>query len=167
MNNGAEALERELIGDLLTLGERFADEEFSAELYRALTNNVWRKEGGPSGELSLSWSRAEELVNDLRTGQGQSALTLAQTGGEGEISDLVRGELARLGWRAHALDTARSHPAHLAQPESPPPPEHGERHAPVDDSVDWEELAHEEADRAAGGAASRGATRDGDTGATE
>ena len=142
----AETLERELISDLATLGERFADEEFSTELYRALTNNRWRKSEGRE-HVSLSWSRAEDLVNELRERFGEPPLTLAQTGGEGEISDLVRGELEPLGWRAEALDTSRRDEEHLTHPESPPPPEQGERQAPVGDSGAWEREAHEEAER--------------------
>ncbi len=86
MNEGPTALERELANDLSTLGERFADEEFSTELYRALTNNVWRKAGGPDGHVSFSWGRAEQLVNDLRAHLDQAPLTLAQTCGEGDVS---------------------------------------------------------------------------------
>lgn len=156
MSERAELLERELVEDLASLEERFADEEFSTELYRALTNNAWHKDDdGPDGHLSLSWGRAEEIVNELRARGGQSSLALAQTGREGEISDLVVEELARLGWRARALNTSRHDSEHLSQPEAPPPAGQGERRAPVGDSSEWERLAHDEADRTAGGAASR------------
>ena len=147
MGGSAETLERELVLDLATLAERFADEEFSSELYRALTNNKWRNERAPEAHVSLSWNRAEELVNELRARVGEAPLTLAQTGGEGEVSDLVSGELGRLGWRADPLDTSTRDAAHLTQPESPPPAEQGERQAPVSDSSEWERRAHEEADR--------------------
>ena len=146
MTRNAEILERELANDLATLEERFADEEFSTELYRALTNNAWSKEGGPEGRVSLSWSRAETFVNELRARQGGEPLTLAQTGGEGEVSDLVAAELAGLGWNADALDTSEHDPAHLAQPESPPPAEQGERDAPTGEETQWEAVAHEEAE---------------------
>jgi hypothetical protein len=144
-----ELLERELVEDLARLEQRFMDEEFSSDLYRALANNVWRKVGGPAGHLSVSWGRAEEIVNELRAGAGEPPLTLAQTGGEGEVSDLVAGELSRLGWTGQPLNTARHDPQHLGQPESPPPADHGERMAPVEDAGEWERLAHEEADRPA------------------
>ena len=146
MTGSAEILERELANDLTTLEERFADDEFSTQLYRALTNNAWSKEGGPEGRVSLSWSRAETFVNELRARQGQDALTLAQTGGEGEISDLIASELGRLGWSADELDTSRRDPAHLTQPESPPPAEQGERDAPTGEEGEWEAIAHEEAE---------------------
>ena len=145
MTTPAEGLERELVVDLEGLQERFSDEEFSSELYRALANTVWRKEGR-AGEISLSWNRAEQVVNDLRARRGESALELAQTGGEGEVSPVVAEELTRLGWNAAPLDTSRHHRAHLAQPESAPPADQGERQAPVSDSDDWERTAHEEAD---------------------
>ena len=146
MTGSAEILERELANDLATLEERFADDEFSTELYRALTNNTWTKDGGPEGRVSLSWSRAEMFVNELRARQAQDPLTLAQTGGEGEVSDLVATELGRLGWTAEELDTSRRDPAHLAQPESPPPAEQGERDAPTGEETGWEAVAHEEAE---------------------
>lgn len=140
-----EELEQELVRDLEQLAERFADEEFSTELYRALANNVWRRDGGEGG-ISLSWRRAEELVNDLRGRHGQRRLELAQTGGEGEVSELVRDELGRLGWSARPLDTDRHEPQHLESEESPPPREQAERMAP-DDRGDWEREAHREAEQ--------------------
>jgi hypothetical protein len=141
-------IERALARDLDQLGDRLLDEEFSTELYRALANRRWRKDGGPDGAVSLSWSRAEELVNDLRARRGREPLELAQTGGEGELSDTVEGELGRIGWRSEPLNTARHDEAHAAQPaESPPPADSGERHAPVEDPGGWEREAHREADR--------------------
>ena len=142
-------LTRELTSDLETLGDRFADEKFCTALYRALARTTWNKKGGPDGHVALSYSLAEDLVNELRDRHGQPALTLAQTGGEGDVSPVVAEELGRLGWSAQPLNTSRHDPAHLAQPESPPPVEHGERHAPVGDSGEWERRAHEEADRPA------------------
>jgi hypothetical protein len=139
MAQAAETLERELVRDLETLGERIArDEEFCGDLYRALTNNRWRKDGGPEGHVSLSWGRAEELVNDVRGRRGKEPLALAQTGGEGEISELARAELDRLGWRARPLETGEHDPEHATQPESPPPRAEG--------GAEWEREAHEEAD---------------------
>ena len=146
MTGTAELLERELIEDLTALDERFADEEFSTELYRALASTVWRKDGGPDGHVSLSWSRAEQIVNELRERNAQQPLTLAQTGGEGEVSRLVADELGTLGWRAQPLNTDRPDPQHLGSPESAPPAEQGERRAPVEDSHEWERRAHAEAD---------------------
>ncbi len=146
MAEGPTALERELAQDLGALTDRFADDEFSTELYRALANNVWRKRDGPEGHVSLSWGRAEQIVNELRRRQGQEPLTLAQTGGEGEVSDLVAGELGQLGWSAQSLNTGRGDPQHLTQPGSAPPPDQGERQAPVGEETEWEERAHEEAD---------------------
>ena len=148
MTETAERLERELLRDLGTITSRVSfDEEFCADLYRALANSRWRKEGGPDGYLSLSWKRAEELVNDVRTRGGKDALTLAQTGGEGEVSDAVREELGALGWEIEPLDTSQHDPEHLSEPESPPPADQGERQAPVDDPHRWEREAHAEADR--------------------
>ena len=147
MAQAAEALERELVRDLEALGDRIGrDEEFCAELYRGLTNTRWRKEGGPDGHLSVSWNRAEELVNDVRVRHGKEPLALAQTGGEGEVSELVLDELGRFGWEPRPLDTGTQDPEHVTQPESPPPAEQGERMAPVEDARRWEREAHERAD---------------------
>ena len=145
MTGTAELLERELIEDLSALDERFADEEFSTELYRALTNNVWRKRRGAEGHVSFSWGRAEQLVNDLRAHLDQAPLTLALTGGEGVVSELVEDEIGRLGWSARPLNTSRHDDRHLDQPESAPPVDHGERQAPVAGGEALEQ-AHEEAD---------------------
>jgi hypothetical protein len=140
----ADQLEYQLFRDLGTLDERLDDEEFASELYRALANRAWTN---GEGHVSLSWRRAEEVVNELRARRGREALPLAQTGGEGNVSDLVGGELGRLSWRSHAFDAHSHDPQHRTRPEAPPPPEQGERFAPVEDAHAWERLAHEEAER--------------------
>ena len=146
MTGGAETLERELVNDLASLEERFADEEFSTELYRALAGDTWTKDGGPPGHVALSWSRAEQVVNELRGRHARQPLALAQTGGEGEVSCVVADELGRLGWRSRPLNTSPHDAQHLAQPESPPPPGHGERFAPVGDASEWARHGHGEAE---------------------
>jgi len=112
-----ETLETELLNDLRTLTERFRDEEFSSDLYRALSSTVWRKQDGPEGRVSFSFNRAEELVNAFRGQQGAHPLTLAQAGGEGEVSPVVHDELGTLGWTHRPLNTDRNDPTHLGQPE--------------------------------------------------
>jgi hypothetical protein len=136
---GADALEQQLREDLTALEDRFADEEFCGDLYRALANNVWSRDNGPDGHVALSWGRAEELVNELRARVARDPLELAQTGGEGEVTPLVRDELAPLGWTIRPLNTSRHDPQHLAQPETPPAP--GTEGMPG-----WERQAHAEAD---------------------
>jgi hypothetical protein len=138
-------LERMLLDDLDVESERAADEKFCTELYRALTNNVWRNDRDPEGELSPSWQRAEWLVNEWRARHGHDPLTLAQTGGEGEVAATVEQVLGRLGWTHRPLSTDADHPAHLGLDESPPPPDHGERMAPVPASGEQERAAHEAA----------------------
>ena len=142
--------ESTLISDLATLGERLRDEEFSTELYRALAGGHLVKDGQA---LAPSWSRAERLVNDLRGEQGNEPLTLAQTGGEGLLSELVANELRRLGWTWKDRDTSRDDPAHAGDPASSPSPGTGERDAPVSDSSEWERTAHQEADATRSGSA--------------
>jgi hypothetical protein len=100
-----------------------------------------------SGQVSLSWQRAEDTVNALRGDSGREPLELAQSGGEGEVSATVAGELRGLGWQARPRNTSRHDDAHVGSPRDAPPADQGERRAPVDpDAADWEERAHEEAD---------------------
>jgi hypothetical protein len=121
MTTTSLALELELVIDLEALTERFDDEEFCRDLYRALANNVWHKDDGPDGHVSFSWKRAEQLVNELRRQfAGREPLPLARSGGEGEISQLVRDRLGRLGWRARGLNTERGDVDHLPAADAPP-----------------------------------------------
>jgi hypothetical protein len=143
--SATETAEQQLLDDVATLGERFTDEEFCTELYRALAGGHLTKDGLA---VAPSWSRAEEIVNRLRAEQGREPLTLAQTGGEGEASDLVLGELESLGWRWRPRDTSTHDTAHVGRPDSPPPPDAGERQAPISDPHEWERQAHEEAEHA-------------------
>lgn len=147
MSDSTQDLERALSHDLESLAEdRIADDSFAEELYRALTNTTWRKHGGPEGHLSLSWNRAERLVNGLRERAGQRALTLAQTGGEREVSADAGEELRRLGWTSQPLNTSREDPEHVSEDASPPPGGHGGEQSPDDDPGGWERQAREEAD---------------------
>lgn len=133
------ALEQELRHDLAAIEDRFAkDNSFSRDLYRALANNTWRKDGS-DGHVALSWGKAEELVNELRARVAQDPLELEQTGGEGEVADAVRTELESLGWRSRPLDTSRHDAQHVSQAEEPPRTE---------PRSEWAEQANAEADRA-------------------
>jgi hypothetical protein len=109
-----------LQADMQRLEERMRDEKFCTELYRALADNKWTKEGE---SVALSWKRAEELINAVRRGMGYPELTLAQTGGEGTVDRTIRAELEPLGWTIEPLDTKSHDPAHLDSPEDPPPDE--------------------------------------------
>jgi len=136
----------ELRQDLATIEDRFAnDNEFSRDLYRALTNNTWHKEGS-GGHVALSWGKAEELVNELRARVALDTVELEQTGGEGEVAETVRTELEALGWRSRPLNPSRHDDQHVSQGEEPPSKGTGERHAPVTRSDEWAEIAHAEAD---------------------
>ena len=141
-----EALEHELVRDLGELREDLTEDTFARELYRGLASHRLTRLGSANGALSLSWRRAEEIVNGLRERAGAEALTLAQTGGEGELSDRVASALGDLGWRVAPLDTTTHDPRHVSEPPSPPPEGQGERDAPTEPPQAWRE-AHEEADR--------------------
>src|SRR4051794_33460806 len=111
MTDDALELEQELARDLGTLGERLRDEEFTTELYRALTNRIWRKQGS-AGHVSLSWRRAEEIIDGVRERAGYERLALAQSGGEGEVSGAVGSELRDRGWTHAPLNTGRHDDGH-------------------------------------------------------
>jgi len=136
---GSDITEQELRHDLEDRLERFRDDVFSRDLYRALANNIWRKPSGPDGGVALSWSRAEALVNDLRAHAGRGPLELEQTGREGEVSDLVRQELDGLDWHQESLDTSGHDARHAGKERSSPP---SQDHEPPE----WEQRAHAEAD---------------------
>jgi hypothetical protein len=106
-----EELERDLANDLQTLGDLVHDDSFYPELYHALAGVSWSRAG--DGHLSLSWKRAEEIVNRLRAEHGHPALELAQTGGEGKVSARVAGALSGLGWTPSPRDTHHHDAGHV------------------------------------------------------
>jgi hypothetical protein len=108
-----------LQADLQRLEDRIRDEKFCFELYRALADNKWSKDGE---SVALSWKRAEELINAVRRGHGEEPLVLAHTGNEGDVDRTIREVFEPLGWRIEPLDTGGHDPAHLDSPEDPPPP---------------------------------------------
>jgi hypothetical protein len=107
-----------LQADMQRLEDRMRDEKFCTELYRALADNRWSKEGE---SVALSWKRAEELINAVRRGHDEDPLELAQTGGEGQVARTVREEFESLGWTIEPLDTGGHDPAHLDSPKDSPP----------------------------------------------
>jgi hypothetical protein len=136
----AETLLAQALADLR---ERIGrDRNFARELYQGLTNRRWHAHGAV---VSLSWSRAEELINTELQAAGREPLALRQSGGEGELTDDVSEELGRRGWRSEPLDTGRRDDAHVNSPESPPPADTGERHAPTH-PPEAARRAHDEAD---------------------
>ena len=142
----AEELERALLEDLDRLGDRLGDEEFTGDLYRGLANNVWHREGGPPGQIALGWSRAEAVVNELRSRHDREPMALHQTGGEGWVSATVDAELGRLGWRHRPLDTGRQEDAHAGKDaDSPPPRFQGEGAVGAGDPREERRQAHEAA----------------------
>lgn len=114
-----ETLESELVSDLTADGltGRFGDDQLCAELYRFLTNRTLSKDGR---HLVLSWSRAEALVNDLRASENHEPLELAQSGGEGVVSETVSDVLDRMGWTHRPLSTSGHHDGHQGASEAPP-----------------------------------------------
>jgi hypothetical protein len=139
-----ETLERALLDDLLEVHERFVDAKFCHELYRALTRTKLRKPSVSEGHVTLSFNQAEGLINELRGRRGQDDLTLAQTGGEGEVDSTIRGIRTERGWSIAPAASGGGHdPQHDSAASQPPPDDQG---VPAG-SGDWERQAHEEADR--------------------
>lgn len=114
-----ETLETELASDLVDdgLSGRLGDDRLCTELYRFLTNRTLTKDGR---HLVLSWSRAEALVNDLRARENHDPLPLAQSGGEGVVSETVSELLDRHGWSHRPLNTARHDDDHQGASTNPP-----------------------------------------------
>ena len=112
MSAPIETLEGKLVRDLDGLSDRFGDDEFCTELYRALTNRTLSKHGGPDGHLVLSWNRAAEFVNELRGRERHEPLPLARSGGEGVVSETVLDELTARGWQTRPLNTGRHDDRH-------------------------------------------------------
>jgi hypothetical protein len=117
-----DAVERELTQDLNRIGDMTADDSFYEELYRGLAGVRWSRDGE---HLSLSWKRAEEVVNTLRARHGHDPLTLAQTGGEGEVSDRVARALDA--WSPSPMNPDEHDPAHVDSPRDAAPRGGGHR----------------------------------------
>jgi hypothetical protein len=110
-----------LRADLAQVGEeRLRDEKFMTELYRALTNRAWSR-AGAFGELSLSWKRAADLVDELRATVGRPPLGLEASGGEGTLDRTVVDVLGPLGWSSRPLDTSSHDPSHVEAGGTPDP----------------------------------------------
>jgi hypothetical protein len=110
-------LEQRLATDLRSLADELLDDNQTRDLYRALTRTRWSR---GDGAVSLSFTAAEELLNELRDELGQPPLELAQTGGEGEVEDWAAAALAERGWAVEPLDTSRHDESHLESPGREP-----------------------------------------------
>src|SRR4051812_8968620 len=121
-----EVLERRLADDIRSLGELLDDESFCAELYRGLADVKWHRD---EGAAAVSWKRAEELINEARAARGRPRMTLAQTGGEGQVRP--RGRDARRA-RVVARTAGYQPPRRRArrQPRRPPAPGRGRTPGP-------------------------------------
>ena len=109
-----QALELQLEDDLRSLGPRLEDERLVRDLYDALTRTRWSRHDR-RGAVSLSFGRAEQLLNGLREEREEEPLPLGSSGGEGEIARRVADVADELGWRIDELDTGRRDDAHLAR----------------------------------------------------
>jgi hypothetical protein len=133
-----ETLERHLVNDLRTVADRLDDERTARDLYRALTARAL-KPHEDDGHLALSRKRAEDL---LSAAGFQNADGLADSGGEGEVSDRARELLDGIGWTSDPENTSRNDPMHDSSPKDPPPASR-----PPSEPPEWEQTAHEEAEQ--------------------
>lgn len=122
----AQELERLLVQDLETAANYFADDDSAADLYRALTNNIWFR-SDPNVHVALSWRHAEDVVNELRAKVDRPPLTLAQTGHEGEVIGRAADILPALGWQHQPLNTDEHDPNHVESAEHAPPVDNPQR----------------------------------------
>jgi hypothetical protein len=121
-----ESLERALADDLSGLGDRLGDDRLVHDLYRALAGTALSKRG-ETGHVSLSWSRAAEILNRVRAQHGVAELEgLPQSGGEGEVSHRAQEVLTESGWTVRPESHDRSDPAHTDSPAAAPPAQHAE-----------------------------------------
>ena len=142
MTGFTETHERALVEDLRGLGSALGDDRLCRDVYRALASRALSKRGA-EGHVALSWSRAEEVVNLARTGQGLPAIEgLAGSGGEGEVTDRAQEALDAIGWISQPENTSRHDPRHRESPaDAPPASRRGDREPP-----EWERRAHADAD---------------------
>jgi len=76
------------------------DDEFATELYAALCNMMWVKNGIT---WMCSWRYAGGLVADIRN-KGEDYMHFYCSGGEGTVSDRIREHLKKLGWEPSEFD---------------------------------------------------------------
>jgi hypothetical protein len=138
MTTTTEQLEQRLLDDLSRLADRLRhDERLAYDLYGALVGFAVAPRGEPE-HLAPSWKRAAELLNTARTAAGAAPLDLYQSGHEGIPDDRAREALEEIGWELRPRRTDEFDPAHVSDPEHPPPPRREPRA--------WEQEAHREAE---------------------
>lgn len=148
MTQTAESLAQTLSDQLAGLGDQWRGEGFTEEMYRALTNRVWRKDGVPEPHVSFSWQWVDDMLKQRRAEAGEELLDLDASGGEGAVSNRAERAMSALGWSSEPLDTSRHDPYHITEPAAKPPPrDQGERFAP---SVPPDELRRVDEDIDAG-----------------
>jgi hypothetical protein len=80
--------------DLEQLRDKLKDRKYAEDLYSALCNNEFTKEGK---EWSCTWRYAGGMIARLR-GEGEDYLDYYCIGNEGNITEQVKEDLEALGW---------------------------------------------------------------------
>jgi hypothetical protein len=134
MTTPASRAEIALLREVERLGDRVCEDWFAVELYRALAGRRWRSEDG-AGVVAMSWRRAEQVVDDLREAHRAPTLSLAQRGGEGQLSEEVDRVLRAHGWVSEQMNPDRHDPTHTDAARGLPP-------RPGAPPARWEQQAH-------------------------
>jgi hypothetical protein len=89
----APNLETDLMSSV-RIAELVQDRRFAEDLYRALCNTSWFRNGK---EWDCTWRMAGGIVADLRD-RGEEYIDFYCSGGEGNVTTEVAAEFAQLGW---------------------------------------------------------------------
>ena len=85
--------------DLLTLKDRMvSDDKFAKDIYGALCNMRWQRKDDEKNIYSCSWRYAGGLVSDIRD-KGEYYLDYYCSGNEGMVTEEVKKEFDKLGWK--------------------------------------------------------------------
>ena len=88
--------------DLDGLSEQLGDERFCEELCGTLSNGALSKEGHP-GHIALSWTRAADFLNGLRSRHGHEPLPFLEAENGRTVTGDAAEELGRRGWSSRPL----------------------------------------------------------------
>ena len=87
----------EFESDINNLYQKLLNDDYAKDLYRALCNMRWKKRGFT--ELySCSWRYAGGLIATIRN-KGEDYMNFYLSGYEGNVTDEIRDDLKRLGWK--------------------------------------------------------------------
>ena len=92
-----KAIKRNFENVLYELKEKIKEDEYAKDLYRALCNTKWRNVYTLKYYV-CTWRYAGGLIARVRN-KGEDYLNFYCSGNEGFVSDTVKKDLAKLGWK--------------------------------------------------------------------